>query len=214
MQVRGLDLSGAVDNARRVYENLNERERKLVAVLGGVVGLLVVLLPLYLMSTAISDLERQNREMVEVMDKISRARPMLRQREARQQAAQQRYAQKAPPLATFIEEKANAQGLQLQEVNPQPEKTLGEGDEQYLRRHARVNLTNVGLKQVVEMMAAIENSPYPVAIKRLDVEHYRSGDRYNIKLGVVAYDKQGGSGAGESGNTAEQNKGQVGPPNP
>ena len=38
-------------------------------------------------------------------------------------------------------------------------------------------------------MSAIENSIYPIAVDYIQIEHYRTGDQYNIKLGVVSYEK-------------------------
>ncbi|MFW5875663.1 MAG: hypothetical protein ACOCXM_02885 [Myxococcota bacterium] len=187
------------DNGRQAYENLNQRERKLVTILGGVLVVVVVLLPLYLMSSAISDLEEENLAITEVLRDIDRARPMLRQRDAEREAAMRLYEKKAPPLGSFLEEMAGKQGITIREVNDQPEKELGK----YRRRHVRVTLPNVGLAEVVRMMAAIENSPYPVAIERLHIDHFRTGDRYNVQLGVVAYDREGVGGAETAGASAE-----------
>jgi hypothetical protein len=87
---------------------------------------------------------------------------------------------------------AAEQGLTVREVTDQPEKELGE----YRRRHVRVTLPNVGLAEVVRMMAAIANSPYPVAIERIHIDHFRTGNQFNVQLGVVAFDRRARS-AGE-----------------
>lgn len=202
-------MNNPLDNARRFYENLNERERKLVALLGVIAGVIVVFLPLYLLTSAISSIEDTNREIDSVLHDISRARPRLQAREARREAAQQRYDQKAPPLGSFIEAKAREEGLTVREVNDQPEKVVDD----FTRRHTRVTLPGVSLKPVIKMMANIENSPYPVAIERIRVEHFSAGDRYNVQLGVIAYDKRKeGSGADED-STRDRQAG-AGPPSP
>lgn len=175
------------DSVRRFYDNLNERERKLVGLLGGVLAAFLVFLPLYLMSSSISELEDDNREMTSVLRDISRARPALRKRQARRKARRELYDNRTPQLGTFVESKAREQGLTIREVDDQPEKVI----DNYKRRHTRVTLPDVGLKPVIEMMAAIENSRYPVAIERIHVEHFHSGDEYNVQLGVVAYDHLG-----------------------
>lgn len=179
------------DNGRQAYENLNQRERKLVTILGGVLVAMVILLPLYLMSSAISDLEEENLAITEVLRDIDRARPMLRQRDAERKAAMRLYERKAPSLGSFLEDMAGKQGITIREVTDQPEKEIGK----YRRRHVRVTMPNVGLADVIRMMAAIENSSYPVAIERIHVDHFRTGDRYNVQLGVVAYDREGSGGA-------------------
>lgn len=203
-------LASSVESGRRMYENLNEREKKLVVVLGGVLLLIVVVLPLYLLTSSISDMEERNREIATTLREIDRARPSLRERELERKAAEERYRTPAPPLGSFIEAKAGEQGLTVREVNDQPEKDLGD----YKRRHTRVTLPNVGIKEVVNMMAAIENGPYPVAIERIQVEHF--GERYNLQLGVVAYDKKGVSNkkGGSKSKSKRPPGGRAGPPQP
>jgi hypothetical protein len=189
-------IEGAVDNGRTAYENLNERERKLVTLLGGVALALFVLLPLYLMNAAIEDLEQENNAIVEVLRDLDRARPALRQKDLERQAAMKLYESSAPSLGSFLEQMASDQGLMVREVTDQPEKDLGD----YRRRHVRVTLPNVGLVEVVHMMAAISNSQYPVAIERVHIDHFRTGNQFNVQLGIVAFDRQGGGGAaGEPG---------------
>jgi hypothetical protein len=183
-----------VESARGAYENLNERERKLVALLGGLLVATVVLLPLYLMNAAIADLEEENREIVSVLRDLERARPALRQREVERRAALELYQTPAPSLGSFLEQMAAEQGLTVREVTDQPEKELGE----YRRRHVRVTLPNVGLAEVVRMMAAIANSPYPVAIERIHIDHFRTGNQFNVQLGVVAFDRRGAGAAGQA----------------
>lgn len=203
-------LGAQLDGARRMYDNLNDREKKLVMLLGGVVVLLVVVLPLYLLSSSIGAMEDRNRDIASVLRDISRARPMLREREMERQAAEQRYEEPAPPLGSFVEAKAAEQGLTIREVNDQPEKDLGEG---FKRRHTRVTMPDVSIKEVIDMMAAIENSPYPVAIERIQVEHF--GERYNVQLGVVAYDKKGVEKRNEDEEGGEPPPGgRAGPPQP
>jgi hypothetical protein len=205
-------MSNATDGLRRYYDNLNERERKLVGLLGLVLGLIVVVLPLYLLTHAIGQLEEENRDINAVLRDISRSRAKLQEREAEREASARRYARKAPPLGSFIEAKAQSQGLRVREVNDQPEKKIGD----FTRRHTRVTLPNVGLKPVIEMMAAIENSPYPVAIERVRIEHFRSGDQYNVQLGVIAFDAEDAGKDKSKGRTASRRKrkGRTGPPAP
>lgn len=190
-------LARTTENARRAYENLNDRERKLVLALGAVLAVLVVLLPLYLMNSSISSIEDDNRAISDVLREIDHSRTAIVQRQAQRRAAMRLYEHQTPPLGSFLEQKASEQGMTLSEVNDQPQKDLGK----YRRRELRATLPNVGLAAVIRMMAAIENSPFPVAIERIHINHYRSGDQYNVQLGVVAYDLEdtGKSPSGASG---------------
>lgn len=201
------------EGARNAFDNLNERERKLVGALGVVAAAIFLLLPVYLMTASISDLEAENQKIATVLRDIARARPQLAEREAERQAAQALYDQQAPPLGGFVEAKARDQELALREATDQPDQVLG----QYTRRAVRASLPNVGLRAVVKMFTSIENSNYPVAIDRIQIEHFRSGDQYNVTFGVVAYANNTRTAAQDDDAPAapsKRTKGRAGPPSP
>jgi len=51
----------------------------------------------------------------------------------------------------------------------------------------------VELRPLIEMLADIENSSYPVAIERIQMTGGRMRTGYTVKLGVNAYDREVGS---------------------
>ena len=53
-----------------------------------------------------------------------------------------------------------------------------------------VSLPGVELTPTLNLMSSIVSSSYPVAIEQLQMEHYQSGDRYNVKLGILTYDRK------------------------
>ncbi|MEM1415176.1 MAG: type II secretion system protein GspM [Myxococcota bacterium] len=196
---------------RSSFENLNERERKLVGLLGAVFLVIVVVLPMFLMSQAIGDIEDENREIVATLRAIQRGQSELAARRAVERASQQRYATPAPPLGSFIEARAQGQDLRLREVTDQPEQVIGE----FTRRNVRATLPQVELRRVMLMLADIENSRYPVAIERLQIEHFRQGATYNVQLGVIAYDAAESEGeSGMSSGMTSMRGGRAGPPRP
>ena len=178
-------MSSLGERIETAVANLNERERKLLTLLGVVFLALVVLLPLYLITSSISDIETENQAITEVLRDIRRARPQLAQREAERRAAAARYARPAPPLGSFIEARAGEQQLTLREVTNQPDRALGE----FTRRNVRATMPGVGLRPVVKMFTSIENSPFPVAVEQIQIEHFRPGDAYNVQVGVVAFER-------------------------
>ena len=199
---------------RSSFENLNERERRLVQLLGVVFLVIVVVLPMVLMTRAIGDIEDENREIVATLRAIQRGQGQLAARRAEERAAAQRYGTPAPPLGSFIEARAQDQELTLREVTDQPEQVIGE----FTRRNVRATLPGVELRPVMLMLADIENSRYPVAIERLQIEHFRQGTSYNVQLGVIAYDRaeaEGEADASMGGMRASMRAGgRAGPPGP
>jgi hypothetical protein len=206
------------DGLRTAFENLNDREKKLVGALGVVLGVLLVLLPVYLSSQAIGSIEDENEEIREVLRDISRARGDLAQRQAEREAAERRYDTPAPPLGSFLEAKARDSGYSNPlQVTDEPDDV----GETFTRRHVRASLPGVGLGTAIHMMTEIENSPYPVAIELIQVDHTVIGqDRFNVQVGVFAFDRnQPRSGRAESddddgGERRTKRGGMVGPPAP
>lgn len=166
------------------YGSLNARERKLVLFMGAVATVLVVFLPFFMLTSAISDIEDENQKIGEVLRDISRARETLAKRESEREAAEARYNQKAPALGSFIEARAGEQSLTLREVNDQPEKVVGI----FTRREVRATIPSVAIQPAIKLLAAIDASRLPIAINRLQLESRRQNNEYNLVVGVLTFD--------------------------
>lgn len=205
-----------MERLRATWEGFNDREKRLVAIMGVVAAFIVVLMPIYLMESAIGEIEAESDEIGSVLRDIDRARDRLAEREAERRAAEARYEHRAPELGTFLEAKAGEQHLTLAQVTNQPEVQEG----RFRRRHVRASIPGTDLRHAVRLLTEIENAPYPVALERIHVEHFTEGDRYNLEVGVITYDRSAataeGATAGEgarSGGTP-QPAGRAGPPSP
>jgi len=72
-------------------------------------------------------------------------------------------------------------------ITDQPKLDIGA----YSRRSVRVSLPVVELRPLIEMLADIENSSYPVSIERIQMTGGRMRTGYTVKLAVNAYDREG-----------------------
>jgi general secretion pathway protein M len=174
-----------IERLRASWYNLNERERRMLTVLGGVVLVLMLLLPPLMLSLSNSELQSENDELRSVLEQLSKQRGRLMQLAQERKSAEARYLNKTPPLGSFLEAEAKKQGITLQEVTDQPEKTVG----RYQRRSVSVSLPQTGLTPVIQLMSSIVQSGHPVAIQEIQLDHYQPGDQYNVKLGILTYDK-------------------------
>ena len=104
-----------------------------------------------------------------------------------------RYDKKAPPLGTFIEQEARKQELALQQVVDQPREAIGD----YTRRRVRVDLQKVSMLPILGLLTSLENSPYPVTIDRLQIDHPQDGDSFSVQIGLSTYDRADPDEAGE-----------------
>lgn len=191
-------MNSLFDRLRATWENLNDRERRMLTILGVVLGAVLLIMPPILLVMDNSDLEAQNAELRGAVEQLDLQRNKLTHLMQERRAADAKYLNKTPPLGSFMESEAKKQGLTLQEVTDQPEKTVGK----YLRRSVTVALPQVALTPLINLLSSIVESGHPVAVDQLQIDHYQAGDQYNVKMGITTFDKTQGTttaGAEESG---------------
>src|SRR5689334_13923799 len=100
-------MSSLVDPLRRSWQSFNERERRLLALLGATLVGLLVFGVFYLSQSAASDVADDNEKISSVLEDIGKARAALRARASERQASEARYRTRAPPLGTFVASQAS-----------------------------------------------------------------------------------------------------------
>lgn len=181
-------MNNLIERLRASWYNLNDRERRMLSALGVLALVLMLLLPPLMLSLSNSELQSENDELRTVLAELSKKRANLMQLAQERKRSEAKYMNKTPPLGSFMEAKAKEQGLTLQEVTDQPEKTVG----RYQRRSVTVSLPQTGLMPVIQLLSSIVTSGHPVAIQQIQLDHYQPGDQYNVKLGILTYDKLSG----------------------
>jgi len=179
-------MTRLLDRLRGAWDDLNDRERRLVGALGTVLIAFVLGFPLFWTARENAEIEAENEKLREVLDLMGQRRSQLQQLAEARRSASERYARRTPPLGSFLEDEAKQQGLTIREVTDQPEKSIGN----YRRRGVTASINDSGLTGIVNLLSAIEGSPYPVAVESIQLEHYQPGDTYRFKIGVVAFDRQ------------------------
>lgn len=180
-------LADAVDNVRSWLDSLSNRERRLLGIMGVVFLALLVLVPFYAAISSISDIESENAEIARVLQDIHRSEPRLLKQKAERRAVERLYNRKAPSLGGFLEERAQQYGVTGLSVTDQPKLDMGG----YTRRSVRASLPMVEIRPLIEMLADIENSSYPVAIEQIQMTGGRMRTGYTVKLAINAYDREG-----------------------
>jgi Tfp pilus assembly protein PilN len=172
-------------NVKRAFDDLSEREQKLVIAMSSIALAMLVVLPMYFVGSSVAELEDDNAELSAVIAEIESSRKELIRRKAEEELMLARYDKKAPPLGTFIEQEARKQQLALKQVVDQPREALGD----YTRRRVRVDMQKVSMRPILELLASLANSPYPVTIDRLQIDHPQEGDVFNVQIGISTYDR-------------------------
>ena len=160
-------LRGVLDAIVSYWENLTDRERKLLSGLGAVVGVFLVFLPVLFLSSSISSLEEDNEAIASTLRQIQRSRGRLAAQRAERAARDQRYSRPAPSLGSFLEAKAGEVELSVSDVQHEPERELGA----FRVRHSRARIQGTNLRPAIRMLTAIKNSHYPIAIERIHMNH-------------------------------------------
>jgi hypothetical protein len=179
-------VGDALDNVRNWAKALSDRERRLLSTMAVVFVAIAVVLPMYIAISSISDIETENVEIAQVLQDIRRSEPRLRQEKADRIAVQRLYNRKAPSLGGFLEERAQLYGVTGLGISDQPKLNIGA----YSRRSVRVSLPVIELRPLIEMLAEIENSSYPISIERIQMTGGRMRTGYTVKLAVNAYDRE------------------------
>ncbi|WP_437937848.1 type II secretion system protein GspM [Sorangium sp. So ce341] len=174
---------------RERLDKLEPRERRLLTLLVGFLGVLVFLLvPIGLASIA-SGRRADNQEVRELLQQIYEASGKVSERKAQKDALLARYARPAPALAGFIEDAAKQQGLTAAESQDRPDVPHGK---KYTERVTVVKMHRIGMLGLAKMLERIETSGHPVAVTKLNIKP-RAGepDSYEVELGVSAFDRKG-----------------------
>jgi hypothetical protein len=175
-----------LDNVRNWADALTGRERRLLSIMAVVFIGIALVLPMYVAILGISNIETENNEIAQVLHDIRRSEPRLQQQKAERRAVERLYNRKAPSLGGFLEERAQQYGVTGLGITDQPKLDLGA----YSRRSVRVSLPSAELRPLIEMLADIENSSYPISIERIQMTGGRMRTGYTVKLVVNAYDRE------------------------
>lgn len=174
---------------RERLDKLEPRERRLLTILLGFLGVIVLLLvPIGLASIA-SSKRADNQEVRDLLQSVYEASGKVSERKAQKDALLARYARPAPALAGFIEDAAKQQGLTAAESQDRPDVPHGK---KYTERVTVVKMHRIGMLGLAKMLERIESSGHPVAVTKLNIKP-RAGepDSYEVELGVSAFDRKG-----------------------
>jgi general secretion pathway protein M len=175
--------------AIRVFDRmqLNPRERRLATILAGFLGVLVILVIPVGMETMVHARESDNDDLRAAIKEVQGARAQVRERQARKDSIQQRYAHRAPPLAGYLEQSARALKLEVTDSVDRPEVPHGK---RYVERSTVIHLKKAGMYSIAKFLETIEKSSMAMAVTRLNIRK-RAGepDSYDVEVGVSAYDR-------------------------
>ena len=164
---------------------LAPRERRLLMVLAGVFGVLILATIPFGVSALLSDAEATHSELVEAIARVEAEGEGVRERQAERDALLVRYETPVPALAGYLDKAAQASGIAIPESkDPSP---VAHG-KKFEERFTSISLRKVGLLPLVKFMERVSGGPEPISISKLNIRK-RGGesDSYDVQMTVSAF---------------------------
>lgn len=164
---------------------LEPREKRMVGLLAGVVGILSLLLVPVAVSSLLSEKTQRNELLNLALKRLKEESGQLRHTEAQRKALLRRYKKPAPALAGFLDKTATAVKLEIPEIKDRSPIAHGK---KYEERSTSISFRKVGLADLVKFMEKVSGSSSPIGIDRLNIRKRRvEPDSYDAQLVVSAY---------------------------
>lgn len=170
------------------FAKLEPRERTLLTALIVVFGAIIVLgVPIALYKT-VSDLRDENQELRDVIETVAEAREKLEKARADKDAQASRYARTPPNMATFLEDAARTNEVELAETTTKADIPHGK---KYVEKIVSSKMRKTGLRGLSKTLERVARSGYPVAITRLGIKpKVGEPDSYDVELNISAFEKK------------------------
>lgn len=169
------------------WERMAPRERRLVGVLGAVVGGMVLVLGAWFYFGSLADLAEQNADMREALSEIARRRDAYLEGKAKVRAQEVRIGNDPPQIASDLEAAGREASVQIPEQNERPTQPAGK---QYVQHDVDVKLRQVGLLGLTKFVLKIETGPRFLQVTRLRItRRFSEGEKLDAELTVTGYER-------------------------
>lgn len=167
---------------------LEERERRLLSILALVIGVILLLAIPFGVTALLHGNRSDNDALREAIQQIHGSRAMADRSRAVHRAIEQRYANPAPPLTSFLATLAKEVEVEIPESQDRPGVNHGK---RYEEKSTKISLRKVGMLKVVRLMERIEQSGYPVSISQLNIRKRGvEPDAFDVDMVVSAFERK------------------------
>ena len=169
------------------WNRMAARERRLIAILGGAVLMLAVLLTGYLIVDSLREISTSNEDAREALAAIASHRDEYLDAKARMVSQEVRIGVEPPQLAADLEAAGKEAGVEIPETVDRPPAPAGK---RYLEHSLDVKLRKVGLKELAIFLSKVETNPRLIVVTRLQIRRsFGEGDKMDVELTATAYER-------------------------
>lgn len=170
------------------FEQLEERERKLLLILLGIFSAMVLLLVPIAVAMSVGSQRAENDRIREIIQSIVDERVTLSRRQAEVKRVEKRYAKQAPALASYLAQVADKVDVDIPETQDRSTVPAGRNFEE---RSTKIRLRGVGMLALSNFMEKIAQSGYSVSISKLIIRRRGAKpDDYDVEMEVSAFDRE------------------------
>lgn len=167
------------------FSALSQRERRLVAAAGVVVGLFVVFLVTFSFGSKADSIRSRTQGKLRRLGEVQDLAGGFREAAAQQANLERQLAASNIRLMSYLEEKAQAKGIDLPTINPKADVQL-EGTK-IVESAVELTLTDQKLNRVLDFLSAVEGGPAIVKVKYLRLEPRPSNETVTAWLTIATY---------------------------
>jgi len=179
-------LNKPFESISREWGRITERERRLFVTLVMTLGLLVVVVGGYLITSDIAETNSQNEDIRAALKAIARNRIEYLEAKQKMRAMEVRLGNTTPQLATDMEAAAKEVGVQIPETN---ERTPAPVGRRYLEHNVDVKLRQIDLKQLGKFIYRLETGSL-IYVTRLGVRRrFAERDKLDIELTATSIER-------------------------
>lgn len=180
-------LNKPFESISREWGRITERERRLFVTLVMTLGLLVVVVGGYLITSDIAETNSQNEDIRAALKAIARNRIEYLEAKQKMRAMEVRLGNTTPQLATDMEAAAKEVGVQIPETN---ERTPAPVGRRYLEHNVDVKLRQIDLKQLGKFIYRLETGSHLIYVTRLGVRRrFAERDKLDIELTATSIER-------------------------
>lgn len=168
---------------------LEPRERRLLALMVGVLVVLLIALVPFSVSLVLGEQVERNASLRGALSKLELQGGVVLRRRAERDELFARYETAVPALAGFLDKAAGDSDLEIPELKDGAPIARGK---KYEERSTAISFRQVGLRGLVKFMERVSGSERPISVSKLTIrKRTNRPDQYDVQMTVSAYDRFG-----------------------
>jgi general secretion pathway protein M len=171
----------------REWNRMAPRERRLVGILGGALGVALVVAVALITAQTLGELKDTNEASREALAAIAKHRGEFLEAKSRMQAQEMRIGSEPPQLAADLESAAREVGIAIPENQPRPAVPAGK---RYLEHSVDVTLRQVDLLSLSKFLQRLETGRRVIVVTRMNLKRtFAEGDKLNVSLTATTWER-------------------------